>query len=1086
MDALDTDIYAVLGKLFKRRHMTDFQGLHWWNVHCEAALTAVTSIRGESRKSAIAALRRTISEAKRGWSNDNFTTVTRDTLWKATAWRHGQHVNKIPPLLKLDGTLATSHTDLRQVLSDRFFPIVPKPVPDSDPSDPAPLPPRDFAPISEEEVSRNLSCTSNKSAPGPTGITYKLLKWCHSASLSRLTSIFNAAISLGHHPWRLATVVPIPKPGKIDYWVAKAYRPISLLKCCGKLLERIVSKRVLLDATRFHLFPLRQFGSRDYHTASDAVLSMVHTVQTCVKGGRVAALLLFDIQGFFDNLHVSRLVHVFRLLGFAPSLCDWVRSFLTNRRITLSFNGEPLPEVVLNHSTPQGSPLSPILSAIYILPLLCLTEAWQFRSLSSYVDDGAIVATGATHHSVIQKCADSFFIVADWLLHNGLRLDPDKTEFIAFQLRRANPTIVGALRPLIDLQIPGGGTLQVRQSSLVCYLGIFINDKFNWEPHVKIMAARAQSSFQGLLLSNSVRGIDFHNWRIVFHALTLPVLLYGLPIWSHWAPKSLIRILQVAQNVAVRKISGTFRTTPVEPLHNMLAIPPIKYTIAKYREAFTVRLSKLPPNALLRTLPSHDPSAFYLPPDPIPTPLTSLLPSSFPVFCILTGLTWSHPRIINTLTAPMTPARSTSITDLANRPSEDHNTIHIYPIPHPDHFVVAFLTFFNGTCIERGFRASHDRTLAAAEATIAGVLSLGPHPGQHIIIFVPNRNLHRPLMSLAKHKYLPQATLFTGALGMQCFLHPDISISIHPLAVKLNRKPTHADPRLFPCNWLGPCGKDFNLAKLQTEAQTHHIPDALPKPLLKTLPFRLWKVDQDDCADPPRCKWTGGVIPVPDSSLPSDLVIGSLSLGQRRAMSAALQVFFQHCFCGAYSQRMRPTSGDTITCPCTYSQTPIPMTELDRNGNPRPKAEATQDRSRGRLSVAWPYAMPRSLVSIANRGAGFEALMAEQHANPRLTPSRSPSPTQGSARPPAAHYGGPQHTLRRMAHPRPQQDAHVLHSAPHILSDCPLVSIFRSRILKDFSFHYLFWTVKGAEALATFLVHSNSLLRLLPPCPDPP
>jgi len=202
-------------------------------------------------------------------------------------------------------------------------------------------------------------------------------------------------------------------------------------------------------------------------------------------------------------------------------------------------------------------------------------------------------------------------------------------------------------------------------------------------------------------------------------------------------------------------------------------------------------------------------------------------------------------------------------------------------------------------------------------------------------------------------------------------------------------------------------------------------------------------------------------------------------------MCAALQVFFQHCFCGAYSQRMCPTSGDTITCPCTYSQTPILMIELDCDGNPWPKAEATQDRSRGRLSVMRPYATPCSLVSIANQGAGFEALMAEQHTNPRLTPSRSPSPARGSARLPAARYGGPRRSQRRMAHPQ-QQDTTVLHSAPHILSDCPLVSIFCSHLLKDYSFHYLFWTVKGAEALATFLVRSNSLLRLLPPRPDPP
>jgi len=392
-------------------------------------------------------------------------------------------------------------------------------------------------------VDHNIACTSNKSAPGPSGITYKLLKWCHAANPLRLTSLFNAAISLGHHPWRSATVVPIPKPGKIDYRVAKAYRPISLLECCGKLLEQIVSKHILLDSAQFNLLPPRQFSSRDYHTASDTILSMTHTVQMCIKSGWVAGLLLFDIQGFFDNLHINRLVHIFTILSFAPELCAWVRSFLTNRRITLSFNGKPLPKVVLNHSTPQGSPLSPILSALYILPLLRIAKAWRFKSLSSYVDDGAIVATGATHSSVLQKCADGFYVVTDWLLHNGLHIDPNKTEFIAFQPRCAIVAQVGTLRPSIDLRIPGSGTLQVRHSSLVCYLGVFIDDKFNWKPHLKIMAACAQSSFRGLLLGNSVCGIDFHSWHTVFHAITLPVLLYGLPVWSHRIPKSHVQIL---------------------------------------------------------------------------------------------------------------------------------------------------------------------------------------------------------------------------------------------------------------------------------------------------------------------------------------------------------------------------------------------------------------------------------------------------------------------------------------------------------------------------------------------------------------
>ena len=86
-----------------------------------------------------------------------------------------------------------------------------------------------------------------------------------------------------------------------------------------------------------------------------------------------------------------------------------------------------------------------------------------------------------------------------------------------------------------------------------------------------------------LVMGNSVQGLDFANWRKVFHAVILPILTYGLALWSDCPTKSLLNILQVAQNDAVRRISGTFRTTPTLPLHHMLAIPPIKYTVGKLR-----------------------------------------------------------------------------------------------------------------------------------------------------------------------------------------------------------------------------------------------------------------------------------------------------------------------------------------------------------------------------------------------------------------------------------------------------------------------------------------------------------------------
>ena len=169
------------------------------------------------------------------------------------------------------------------------------------------------------------------------------------------------------------------------------------------------------------------------------------------------------------------------------------------------------------------------------------------------------------------------------------------------------------------------------------------------------------------------------------------------------------------------------------------------------------------------------------------------------------------------------------------------------------------------------------------------------------------------------------------------------------------------------------------------------------------------------------------------------------------------------------------------------------MTELDRDGDPLPKAEGDRDRTRGRGGVARPYATPHHVVSAASRGVGFEALIAEFRDNPRRTPSHSPPPPSASRKrrarrrvlhglPPRPPHDRRQHRVRDERALRPV----VLHSAPHILDSCPLVSTFRNRILQGASSHYLFWTVKGASALATFLLRSNSLLRPLPARPDPP
>ena len=74
----------------------------------------------------------------------------------------------------------------------------------------------------------------------------------------KIGAILRAHIRLGIHPeaWKTARGVTIPKPGKEDYTLAKAYRVISLLNCLGKMVEKMAAELISAHCealNKFHL-----------------------------------------------------------------------------------------------------------------------------------------------------------------------------------------------------------------------------------------------------------------------------------------------------------------------------------------------------------------------------------------------------------------------------------------------------------------------------------------------------------------------------------------------------------------------------------------------------------------------------------------------------------------------------------------------------------------------------------------------------------------------------------------------------------------------------------------------------------------
>ena len=368
-----------------------------------------------------------------------------------------------------------------------------------------------------------------------------MLKHLPDTSLETLLNIFNYIWTTCKFPedWILATIIPIPKPGK-DPAEPNNYRPIALTSCLCKTLERMINKRLTWFLESNNHISRFQSGFRSDRSTTDNLVRLETFIRDAfIKKEHVVAVF-FDLEKAYDTTWRYGIVKDIHKLGLRGRLPTFIENFLADRAMQVRVGSSLSDYYDQEQGVPQGGVLSTTLFSIKINDIVkCLGN---LTDCSLYVDDFCICYRSKSMTTIERQLQQNLNKIENWATSNGFKFSKSKTQCVHFcQFRKQHDDPV--------LQLYGSPIPVVEESK---FLGILFDRKLSFIPHIKYLKAKCLKALNLLkVLSHTSWGADRTTLLKLYRSLVRSKLDYGCIIYGS-ARKSYLQMLDPIHNQGLR------------------------------------------------------------------------------------------------------------------------------------------------------------------------------------------------------------------------------------------------------------------------------------------------------------------------------------------------------------------------------------------------------------------------------------------------------------------------------------------------------------------------------------------------------
>ena len=187
----------------------------------------------------------------------------------------------------------------------------------------------------------------------------------------------------------MAKVIPIFKDG--DPQDIQNYRPISVLSFFSKIFKKIIAFYIIEFLDLHNVLYDKQFGFRQRHSTSHAVITLVEKITHALNSGKVVGGVFIDFKKAYDTVSHDILLRKLEAYGIKDNVIKLIKSYLSDRKQYVQFSDGKSDVKGVLHGVPQGSILGPL---FYIIYANDLSRASELLFTIMFADDTSVFIEG--------------------------------------------------------------------------------------------------------------------------------------------------------------------------------------------------------------------------------------------------------------------------------------------------------------------------------------------------------------------------------------------------------------------------------------------------------------------------------------------------------------------------------------------------------------------------------------------------------------------------------------------------------------------------------------------------------------------